>query len=78
MWTAGGGQDTDYKVETDALYKIAIQWEPAIQPREVSSVLSDDLEGWEGGWWEGGAKWGDMCIHTTDSLHGAAETNTTL
>ena len=27
-------------------------------------------------WWEGGPTGGDMCVHTADSLHCTAETNT--
>ena len=29
--------------------KIDSQWEAAIKHRELSSVLCDDLEGWDGG-----------------------------
>ena len=50
-----------------------------ICPRELSSVLCDDLDGWDGG---GGGRevqeGGDICIHIADSLHCTAETNTTL
>ena len=42
-------------------------------------MLCDDLEGWDGA---GGGKETqegvDICIHTADSLHCTAETNTTL
>ena len=31
--------------------------EPAVQHRELSSVLCDDLDGWDGGvGWEGGSR----------------------
>ena len=48
--------------------------------RELSSVLCGDLDGWDGGV-AGGREvqeGGDICIHTADSLHCTAETNTTL
>ena len=47
---------------------------------EISSVLCDHLEGWDGGW-EGdsrGRGFGDICIHIADSLCYTAETNTSL
>ena len=44
-----------------------------------SSVLCDDLDGWDGG---GGGRevqeGGDICIHIVDSLLCTAETNKTL
>ena len=40
-------------------------------------MLCDDLDGWDG-WARGVQKGGDICIHTADSLHCTAETNTTL
>ena len=57
--------------------KIDSYWEPAVQHRELSSVLRDDLGGWDG---ERGEvqQGGDICIHIADSLHCTAETNTTL
>ena len=49
---------------------------------EISSALCDHLEGWdrEGGreMQGGGRGYGDICIHTADSLCYTAETNTTL
>ena len=51
-----------------------------IKHREPSSVLCDDLDGWDGG--GGGGRevqeGGHIGIHTADSLHCTAETNTTL
>jgi len=32
------------------------QWEATVQHRELSSVLGDALEGWDGVGWEGGSK----------------------
>ena len=32
----------------------------------LSSVLCDDLEGWDGGW--GQEEGGDICIHIADSF----------
>ena len=45
--------------------------------RGLSSVLPEDLEGWDGGGREaqGG---GDTCTHRPDSHCGTAETSTTL
>ena len=54
------------------------QWGPAVWHRELSSVLCDDLAEWDGRWWEGGPRGGDLCTHTADSLHCTAETNTAL
>ena len=54
--------------------------EHAIKHRELSLVLCDDLEGWDGGW-EGGSRgrgYGDICIRIADSFCSTAETNTTL
>ena len=57
-------------------------WEHAIKHRKLSSVLCDDLDGWEG--WGGGGRWGevqaggDVGIHRADSHFCTAETNTTL
>ena len=44
-----------------------------------SSVLCDDLEGWDGGWGGREALEGrDRCIHIADSLCCTAETSTIL
>ena len=32
------------------------QWEAAVKHRELSSVLCDDLKGWEAGKWERGSR----------------------
>ena len=57
-------------------------WEAAAQHREISSVLCDHLEGWDGeGGRErdaGGKRYGSICICITDSLCYKAETNTPL
>jgi len=37
------------------MYKIDGSLEAAIKHREVSSVLCDHLEGWDGRCWEGGS-----------------------
>ena len=42
--------------------------------RELSLALCDDLEGRDGGWWQGG----DVCGQIANSLHCTAETNSTL
>ena len=44
------------------------------QQRKLSSVLCDDLEGWDGGGREA-QEGGDICIHIADSLCCTAETN---
>lgn len=49
-------------------------WEPAVKRRELSSLLCDDLDGWDG---VGEAQEGGyLCMHMADSLHCIAETNT--
>ena len=57
-------------------------WEAAAWHREISSVLCDHLEGWDGeGGREGdarGKRYGNVCICITDSLCYKAETNTPL
>ena len=80
----GGGVEgeTNWEIRIDIytlpLCKIASQWEPAVQHRELSSVLCDDLDGQDGGDWGEVQEGGDICIHIADSLHCTAETNTTL
>ena len=49
---------------------------PAVQHRELSSVLCDDLGRGAGA--REVQEGGGMCIHGADSLHYTAETNTTL
>ena len=44
--------------------------------REISSVLCDHLEGWEGD--ARGRRYGDICLCIADSLCYKAETNTPL
>ena len=53
--------------------------ESAVKHRKFNSVLCDDLKGCDGGW-DGREteEGGDMCIHTANSLHCTAETNTIL
>ena len=41
------------------------QWVPAVYHRELSSVLCDDLEGWDGKW-VGGRFKRDICLHIAD------------
>lgn len=55
-------------------------WEVAIQHREPSSVLANDLEGWDGSGMGGRLQreGGDVCICVAESLCGTAETNTTV
>ena len=48
------------------MYKINSQWGAPIYHRELSSVLCDDLEGWDGGEVQEG---GDICIHIADLSH---------
>ena len=58
-----------------------IQQEAAIQHRELSLVLCDDLEGWNQGrnrGMGGRLEREYICIHMTDSRYCTAETNTTL
>ena len=46
--------------------------------REISSLHYEDLQGWDGGGGREAHERGDICIHTADSLHCTADTNTTL
>ena len=48
-------------------------WEAAGEHRELSSVLCDDRDGWQGG-----AGRRDVCVLIADSGCCTAETNTTL
>ena len=50
--------------------------EAAAYHREISSVLCDHLEGWEGE--ARGRRYGDICICIADSLCDKAETNMPL
>ena len=53
--------------------------EADVKNRELSLVLCDDLEGWHVGWGRREVQeGGDICIHIADSLHCAADTNTTF
>ena len=44
----------------------------------LSSVLCDDLDGWDGGQWEGGPSGTGYLCSRADSLCCTAETNTAL
>ena len=35
----------------------------------VHFLWPGDLDGWDGGRWEGSPEEGDICIHKVDSLH---------
>ena len=81
----GKGGGMNWKTETDIyIYilprvKIDSQWQPAVLCRELSSVLCDDLGGWDRG--VGGREFQegrDICVHTADLLDCAVETDTTL
>ena len=48
--------------------KIDSEWEPAVQHRELSSVLCDDLDRWDGGDGREVQEGGDIYIHIADSL----------
>ena len=53
-----------------------------VKHRELSSVLCDDREGWDGLWGLAGGRkareGGDICVCIADSLCCTAETNPTL
>ena len=76
----GAGRDElgnqDWHVYT-TMRKIDSQQEPAVQNRELSSVLSGDLDVQEGRETKD-QEGGDICVNTDDSLHCTAETNTVL
>ena len=48
--------------------KIDSYWESALQHRELSSILCDDLVGWDGGGRQAQER-GDICIVMADSHH---------
>ena len=53
--------------------------EPAVQHKELSSVLCGDLEEWDMGCaWREVQEGGDIGIHRADLLHCTAETSATL
>ena len=59
-----------YHVQTDSY------WETAEQHGELSSVLGDDLEGWDVGGWEGGSRRrGHIYIYDRFSLYGRNQHN---
>ena len=49
-----------------------------VKGTNLSSELCDDLNGGLGKGWVGGPEGGAICMHIADSLHGTAESNTTL
>ena len=53
-------------------------WEAAVWHRELSSVLSGDLEGWDGGGEREVQEGVDTCTLIAGSRCCTAETNTTL
>ena len=52
------------------------QWEAAVQHREITSVLCNDLEGWDGR--REAQEREDICTHIIDSSYCTAETNTII
>ena len=60
------------------MYRVEASWK--LQHRELSLVLCDDLEGWEGGVGSGREvqEGGTICILMANSLSCTGETNTTL
>ena len=76
-WGAWGGWDEldQIRHKYTTICKIDSQWEPAVQHRELSSVLCDGLVGWDGEWREVPVG-GDVCMRMADSLLCEAETNT--
>ena len=71
-----GLKDCSY---TRTMCNIGCWWEAAVKQRELSSVLCDDLDGWDRDGWRRRFKGqGDICTRMVDSLHCTAETNTVL
>ena len=65
--------DREWHIYTiDTMHKIDNQWEPAVQLRELCSVLCSDPDG------EEIQERGDVYVHAADSLCWTAGTNTTL
>ena len=80
MEIVGGGEsgmNWESSVDISTLQrKTESSWEPAVERRELSSVLCGDLDGL--GWGCGEAQVGeDMCIYIADSFYCTKETNTT-
>ena len=57
---------------------LVVQWLRPQASRELSSVLCDDLEGWDEGGGREEQEGGGICIHISDSHCCTAETNITL
>ena len=58
MWTQEGkrgGMNWVIRIDIHSLPCVK-QLEAAVSHRELSSVLCDDLKGWQGGWQEGGSR----------------------
>ena len=77
-WERGGdGMNWDIRIDicTTTMCKTDNQWEAVVQHRRLSSMLCDDLEGWNGGWQEEGSTGrGYIYTHMADSLCCTAET----
>ena len=68
---------TDTQIHTCTQTHKDSSWGAAVEHRELSSVICDDLQAWNGGGREAQER-GNKCIFMTDSHFCMAETNTTL
>ena len=80
VWTRQEAGGMNWEIGTDVCaLPCAKHRARAARCRELSWVLCDDLDGWDGvGDGQAGQKSGDVCIHQADSLSCIAETSTTL
>ena len=78
MWTWGNGEGgMNWEIRIDiytAMCKIGSKQEVTVKPRELSAVIRDDLEGWDGR----GSKREKIYVYMRHLLLCVAETNTTL
>ena len=74
---AGGGMNwkISFAINTPPCVKQLVGTCRRVKGAQLSAC--DDLEGWDGGWVEGGTRGRKYMMHTTDSFHRTAETNLT-
>ena len=85
-WTCGHGGEGEggtnmeirFDINTIPCVKQTASQEPAVLHRELSSVLCDDLDGWDGRGGREVREAAGICIRIADSLCCTAETDTTL
>ena len=82
MWTQRAGEDGMNRERSVDVHTLPCVKETAsgklLYHRKLSSVLCDDLDGWDKGANRGIQEGEDICKCIAGSLHCTAETNTTL